>query len=99
MILRHGPWPAYERWPPPPLSPREEHGERLINATIVHFLRHRDPAEDLDTCMQCVWFLCRYGMQNYRDVLTWPESEVRRSMEYLGVWIEKESPKTTAGPS
>ena len=99
MILEHGPWAAYERWPDPPETPRERHSGQLTNQYVLHYLRHRDPGEDLKICMQCVWFLCRYGMQSYRDVLTWPEAEVRRSMEYLGFWIEKESPKTTAGPS
>ena len=99
MILEHGPWRAYERWPNPPPTPRERYLGQLRNGNALHYFRHRDHREELKITMECVWFLCRYGMQSYRDVLTWPESEVRKSMEYLGTWIEKEAPKTTAGPS
>lgn len=99
MILEHGPWPAYERWPDPPLTSQERYGEALTNQYLLHYLRNRDPQKDLRLAMKCCWFLCRYGMQNYREVMTWPQSEIMLSMELLGEWIEKEAPKTTAGPS
>ncbi len=99
MILEHGPWPGYERWPEPPPTPRERHTQKVMNQYVLHYLRNRDQEQDLKICMECVWFICRYGTQSYRDVLSWPESEVRRSMEYLGSWNEKEAPKTTACPS
>ncbi len=92
-------WEGYDRWPDPPLTYHDASAQRLGTQYLMHFLRNRDPHEELRTAQKCCWFLCRYGMQNYREVLTWPIREVVYSMELLGEWIEKEAPKTTAGPS
>lgn len=53
----------------------------------------------LTNSLRSCWFICRYGIQSYAEVITWPHSELERAMEILGYWIEKESPKTRAGPS
>jgi len=38
-------------------------------------------------------------MQDYDNVITWPHSKVTQALKALGYWIEKEAPKTRAGPS
>lgn len=99
MILEHGPWPAYERWPDPPETSIQRAIGKRSSSQVLHYIRGRDPKEELRVSMKCCWFLCRYGMQSYREVLTWPISEVQLGMKLLGEWIEKEAPRTGAGPS
>jgi len=81
------------------MTSREEYADRQYVKMYCHHIRHADCNKSLENSLRSCWFLCRYGMQDYKDVITWPHSELRRAMDALSYWIEKESPKTRAGPS
>lgn len=98
-MLVHGPWEAFEKWPEPPNNPEQDYEARCLSRYVTHHIRSRDSRKELEAALQGIWFLCRYGMQRYRELLAWPASEITLSMNLLGKWIEKEGPKTSAGPS
>lgn len=94
-----GSWPALPSWPKPPPTPLELFHDRQYTQVYCYHLRHADVNRALKAAVEGCWFLCRYGMQRYAEVITWPQSELFRAMDSLGYWIEKEGPKTKAGPS
>ena len=94
-----GAWPGYAKWPDPPKTPYEIFLDRRYNHAYCTNLRNADPVPIVKASVRSCWFICRFGMQSYAEVANWPESQVRMAMQSLGYWIEKEAPKTKAGPS
>jgi len=94
-----GSWPPFPQWPDPPKTARELFHERQRVQIFSYYIRHANVNESLAHAVRSCWFLCRYGMQDYDNVITWPHSKVTQALKALGYWIEKEAPKTRAGPS
>ncbi len=94
-----GSWPPLRSWPGPPPTPLAVFQDRQHTQVFSFYIRHANVNTALKNAVHNCWFLCRYGMQTYSEVITWPQSEVHRAMDSLGFWIEKEAPKTKAGPS
>ena len=94
-----GSWPPLREWPGPSPTSLELFHDRQYTQVFCFHIRHTNVNRSLQNAVHNCWFICRFGMQNYSEVITWPQSQVNQAMESLGFWIEKEGPKTKSGPS
>lgn len=92
----------FDGWPDP-RNPAVVHRERVRTEQIWFHKCRLDWQKRQHATMRGVWFVCRYGNQQFEYVVNQSKRWLYQSAQCLTEWIEVEAPKSNpggaAGPS